>query len=174
MPRLIQGLLPGFVTILGLAALLVVPTIAARAVEVVVDAPELDAADAIVDDSIDPVLQETRRLQQVLEEMRRAGEPEVDVAARERELGAAEEELTERRIAVLSKDSGVSEAEIASMRAEGKGWGVIAKELGVHPGVLGVGHGKGPKGTPPGQAKVKAKGKAKGESKGKSKGKGGN
>ena len=34
----------------------------------------------------------------------------------------------------------MSEADIASMRDSGMGWGQVGHELGVHPGVLGSGH----------------------------------
>ncbi len=42
----------------------------------------------------------------------------------------------------LSNISGVSQEEIEGMRTSGMGWGEIAHELGVHPGVLGLGHTK--------------------------------
>ena len=42
----------------------------------------------------------------------------------------------------LSNIAGVSQEDIEGMRASGMGWGEIAHELGVHPGVLGLGHTK--------------------------------
>ncbi len=43
----------------------------------------------------------------------------------------------------LADVSGVVESDLASMRDSGMGWGQIGHELGVHPGVLGLGHGRG-------------------------------
>jgi hypothetical protein len=43
----------------------------------------------------------------------------------------------------LADVSGVIESDLASMRDSGMGWGQIGHELGVHPGVLGLGHGRG-------------------------------
>lgn len=42
----------------------------------------------------------------------------------------------------LANISSVSVEEIAQMREDGLGWGNIAQELGIHPGKLGLGHGK--------------------------------
>jgi len=42
----------------------------------------------------------------------------------------------------LSNVAGVSQEDIEGMRVSGMGWGEIAHELGVHPGVLGLGHTK--------------------------------
>lgn len=57
---------------------------------------------------------------------------EIDVAAAEQAYADAVAELT----GVISQD-------LLDMREAGMGWGNIAKELGVHPGVLGLGHTKG-------------------------------
>jgi len=52
-------------------------------------------------------------------------------------------DLIDAEIAALTaKRTGVMEGEIAQMRADGMGWGEIAHALGVHPGVLGLGHSK--------------------------------
>lgn len=45
--------------------------------------------------------------------------------------------------AALVKATGTTLSEISAMRNEGLGWGQIAHELGIHPGVLGLGHTKG-------------------------------
>lgn len=42
----------------------------------------------------------------------------------------------------IAELSGVLTSDIAAMRAEDMGWGQIAHELGVHPGLLGLGHTK--------------------------------
>lgn len=59
------------------------------------------------------------------------------------------------RLLAWASESGVSVDEIAALRAEGKGWGVIAKELGTHPGngrIMGNGGGHG-RDNAPGQQK---------------------
>lgn len=43
--------------------------------------------------------------------------------------------------------AGVLGEDIYGMRAGGMGWGAIAHELGIHPGTLGLGHGKKKKGN---------------------------
>jgi hypothetical protein len=65
--------------------------------------------------------------------------------ASEDEIRAAEENLTEAQEAYaeeLSERTGVLTGEIEAMRNTGMGWGQIAHELGVHPGLLGLGHTK--------------------------------
>lgn len=42
----------------------------------------------------------------------------------------------------FAKEINATREEIASMRKQGMGWGQIAHKLGVHPGVLGLGHTK--------------------------------
>ena len=42
--------------------------------------------------------------------------------------------------AALAQAAGVALDEIADMRSDGLGWGQIAHELGLHPGLLGLGH----------------------------------
>jgi len=54
-------------------------------------------------------------------------------------LAAAETAYEE----ALAEKIGVTNDEIAAMRASGMGWGEIAHELGVHPSLLGLGHTKG-------------------------------
>ena len=75
---------------------------------------------------------------------------EADLAEAEKngnqeDIDAAEEKLAEAQEAyadVISEKSGVVSAEIVDMRNAGMGWGQIAHELGVHPGLLGLGHTK--------------------------------
>jgi hypothetical protein len=43
---------------------------------------------------------------------------------------------------LLAKNGEVTPEDIAAMREEGMGWGQIAHELGLHPGLLGMGHTK--------------------------------
>ena len=56
-------------------------------------------------------------------------------------LQAAQNEVVEAMAGI----AGVSVSDIAGMRGEGMGWGQIAHALGIHPGVLGLGHTKGGK-----------------------------
>jgi hypothetical protein len=66
-----------------------------------------------------------------------AASPEA-IAAAEQSVAAAEAAAQ----AAAAKAASVSTADIGAMRAAGLGWGEIAHELGVHPGVLGLGHAK--------------------------------
>jgi len=43
---------------------------------------------------------------------------------------------------LAAQRTGIEQGDIAQMRANGMGWGEIAHALGVHPGVLGLGHSK--------------------------------
>ncbi|MCK5068907.1 MAG: helix-turn-helix domain-containing protein [Desulfocapsa sp.] len=43
---------------------------------------------------------------------------------------------------VVSNLTGITQADIADMREAGMGWGNIAREIGVHPSVIGLGHTK--------------------------------
>lgn len=65
--------------------------------------------------------------------------------ASEEEITAAEEKLAEAQeayAAEISERTGVVTGEIEAMRNSGMGWGQIAQELGLHPGLLGLGHTK--------------------------------
>jgi len=75
---------------------------------------------------------------------------EADLAEAERngtqeDIDIAQEALTGTQEAyadLISEKTGVVSEEIAGMRNAGMGWGQIANELGVHPGLLGLGHTK--------------------------------
>jgi hypothetical protein len=68
-----------------------------------------------------------------------------EIAAAQAALDAAQDaydlaaEVAEQKTAEIG---GTSVEEIAEMRDSGMGWGEIAHELGIHPGVLGLGHTK--------------------------------
>lgn len=97
------------------------------------------------------------------------GKPGTGDATRAQEtLRRKEAELEKARVDAMAASSGVSRDKVAAMRASGRGWGDIARELGVSPRIVGVGDdgkdwrgpgpGKGKKkgwkhGMPPGQAK---------------------
>lgn len=67
------------------------------------------------------------------------------------EILAAEQDVLDATTALdeakegLAEVSGASVEDINDMRSDGMGWGDIAHALGIHPSVLGLGHGK--KGT---------------------------
>lgn len=88
-----------------------------------------------------------------------------DVARAKNILSQRQAELERARIDVLSASSGLSRDKIAAMRDAGRGWGEIARDLGINVDILGV----GPDGkdlTGKGYAKVANKGKKKGWKKG--------
>ena len=66
------------------------------------------------------------------------------------EIAAAREDLAKAQEAyddLVAEKTGVLSQEVAGMRNAGMGWGEIAQELGVHPGLLGLGHSKKGKGA---------------------------
>jgi len=65
-----------------------------------------------------------------------------------------------KRAQTIADLSGMSVDEVVAMRESGMGWGVIAKELGLHPGQLGMGH---PDGWEPHKTTKANKGKGKGK-----------
>jgi len=68
-----------------------------------------------------------------------------DLADAQKALGAAQTTKDDAQNALdkaIGELAGVSEEAIGDMRDSGMGWGQIAHELGVHPGVLGLGHTK--------------------------------
>ncbi len=68
-------------------------------------------------------------------------DPEVAAAfAKAKETGDPED--LARAEALLAEKVGVIIQEIADMRRSDRGWGEIAQEFGVHPGVLGLGHSR--------------------------------
>jgi hypothetical protein len=67
-------------------------------------------------------------------------DPELENAIKEADEGDAEAE--EEAESLLAEEAGVTPEDIAQMREDGMGWGEIAHELGLHPGLLGMGHTK--------------------------------
>ncbi|MDW7773492.1 MAG: hypothetical protein SCH71_11445 [Desulfobulbaceae bacterium] len=65
-----------------------------------------------------------------------SGAPETEIQSAEEKLTLAEEAYANE----IAERTGVLTGEIAAMRTDGMGWGQIAHELGVHPGLLGLGH----------------------------------
>lgn len=72
------------------------------------------------------------------------------LADAEYEYATSADELDRARIQLLAQGSGLAPGEIAAMRIGGKGWGAIARTVGVQPDVLGRGHEDA---TPPGPAR---------------------
>jgi len=112
-------------------------------------AAALAEAAVTADSSVREALREVETAQEALEQALATG-LEVDEARQ------ALEDAQESYMEVLSEISGVLTSEIAAMRESGMGWGEIAQELGVHPGLLGLGYTRGNQnhhaGTPPDQA----------------------
>lgn len=135
-------------------------------------APKPAQAQSLIPDplfqAVDNALNDVTRARNLYNKAVSAGDEEAAAEARdavnkaESDLGEAEANLDQERIAALSEASGVSEADIQAMRESGMGWGVIAKEIGLHPSAVarsGKGQGKG-------QSKDKSnKGKGKGKGK---------
>ena len=86
--------------------------------------------------SVDDAIGQLEKARGDMERVRKAGG---DVAGVRPEVESAEKSVEDARVKALAKESGLTEDSIRSMRSSGKGWGVIAKETGVHPGTLGVG-----------------------------------
>ncbi len=96
--------------------------------------PELDAALA--------ELEEAQAASGALE----GSEDQEAIDAALSELTAAQETVD----GIVTETTGVTAEDIEAMRDEGMGFGEIALELGLHPGVLGQGLQKGHLGPPPG------------------------
>ena len=102
------------------------------------------------DPGIQDALQDVDDAQTTVDELQaeiEAGDFENDVAeaAAIAELADAQQELENAEIAyagLVAEVSGVTAANIQSMRSAGMGWGQIAQDLGVHPSTLGRGLGK--------------------------------
>ncbi len=63
---------------------------------------------------------------------------QAEIMAARTAMERAQEQYTQQ----LSELTGVMVDDIGEMRENGMGWGQIATELGVHPGELGMGHGR--------------------------------
>ena len=90
---------------------------------------------AVSNGSLRNALGEVEKAQETMAKTIKSGDQSAMAAAR---VGLAKAEG--HYVSELADISGVSEADIASMRDSGMGWGQVGHELGVHPGVLGSGH----------------------------------
>jgi hypothetical protein len=102
-------------------------------------APQLDKEEPKTFEEIQLIMQRLQQGERELEEARQLGDEE-QIRMREREVEENRFQLEDSRVQTLSQESGVPPQQISQMRESGMGWGEIAKELGVHPGVLGYGH----------------------------------
>jgi hypothetical protein len=119
------------------------------------------AQERSVIETIDAFLDRAEQAREAFENSKSSGEESAARDARS-ELGRAERELDEARVRILAREGRVTTDRIWSMRFAGRGWGDIAKELKIHPGVLGRGHGKG-SGNEQGKGKGKGRGQGRGE-----------
>lgn len=83
-------------------------------------------------------LSDVEAAQEGLEEAMATGTPE-EIEQATTELEAAEKAYAD----AVAELTGVVSKDLVDMREAGMGWGNIAKELGVHPSILGLGHTKG-------------------------------
>jgi hypothetical protein len=75
--------------------------------------------------------------EKALEAAKATGNPTI-IAAAQRAYDTAKTHAEN----ALARAACVATSEISAMRSQGMGWGQIAHEMGVHPGVLGLGHSK--------------------------------
>lgn len=94
-------------------------------------------AASMPDEQTEAALTAVEEAEAALTEAEQNGTPE-DIEAARANLEKAEEAYTD----LIAERTGVLSMEIADMRSSGMGWGEIAHELGVHPGLLGLGHTK--------------------------------
>lgn len=142
----------------------------AAGVSVSVDTDILDPVDAVIDKAVEPVLKEVVKAREAIDEMKRIGEKAEKIEEAVRNLENLEIKLEAARVEVSAQNLGVEPSKIRELRKTGKGWGVIAKEMGMHPGSLGVGHkNKNDDWKKSKVNKKKKKSKGKGKGKGKNK-----
>jgi len=89
--------------------------------------------------------EQLEQVRQIYEQAKQAGNvqeastAEKEIERAEKQLSQSETRLDEARVNALADEAGVSPQKVRELRLSGKGWGVIAKELGVHPSALGKG-----------------------------------
>lgn len=116
-------------------------------------APALATGDDPVLKRMDAVLEENTRLREDAWKARKHGKDAARQAAEAFE--ASEARLEKSRTEALAHVAGISPTQVEAMRKEGKSWGQVAGEVGVHPGFLGI--GKVPMYEPPQVRKAMAK-----------------
>lgn len=116
-------------------------------------APALATGDDPVLKRMDAVLEENTRLREDAWKARKHGKDAARQASEAFE--ASETRLEKSRTEALAHVAGISPTQVEAMRKEGKSWGQVAGEVGVHPGFLGI--GKVPMYEPPQVRKAMAK-----------------
>lgn len=116
-------------------------------------APALATGDDPVLRRMDAVLEENTRLREDAWKARKHGKDAARQASDAFE--ASEVRLEKSRTEALAHVAGISPTQVEAMRKEGKSWGQVAGEVGVHPGFLGI--GKVPMYEPPQVRKAMAK-----------------
>lgn len=89
---------------------------------------------------IDALIDEVNRARDILRDVEQSGD-EAKIFDAQEELQIRENELEDARIDAIAREANVSPGQVKELRASGMGWGRIAKELGVHPSVVGMGKG---------------------------------
>ena len=108
--------------------------------------------------------EEVRKAREILDKVRRAGtrqqqqQAEEDLDSAQDRYARAQKNLDQARLDAFADKCGKSPAEIQAMRDSGMGWGLIAKECGVHPSTAGKAKGKN-------KNKNKSQGKGRGKKK---------
>ncbi|MBW1750386.1 MAG: hypothetical protein JRJ37_06770 [Deltaproteobacteria bacterium] len=93
---------------------------------------------ATSDTSLQNALQDVQDNRDMLHKALNSNDPNAISVARNA-MAKAESAYTD----ALVKATGVISSDITAMRDSGMGWGVIAHELGVQPGLIGLGHDRG-------------------------------
>ena len=126
----------------------------AQKAENVANAAALDSDDPELADRVENAEKAEQELAEARKNLRSLPDDATEEERRQarQDVREARQDVKEARAAVaerLSEISGELQADITKMREEGYGWGVIAKEYGIHPSALGLGnkfgHRKGQK-----------------------------
>jgi hypothetical protein len=122
--------------------------------------------EAVVDEAVE-ASEEVRKAKEILDiVLKKKGtaeeqaKAEQDVENAQTRYNKAQKNLDTARVDAFASQCDKSPAEIQAMRDSGMGWGLIAKECGIHPSASGKGKGKD-------KVKNKDKGQGKGSTKNK-------
>lgn len=116
-----------------------VPQAGARGLEDALGTIETLATEAgNAEDRLDKVLEVYRQTRQAGNQQE-AEEVEEQVEDARQDVRQARQRLDEARYTALAEEAGVSPNKVRALRESGMGWGRVARELGVHPSLLGKG-----------------------------------
>ncbi len=90
------------------------------------------------DPDLEKALLEVKKAEEAKASLELDGASEEDLEQAQKRI----DEALEKVDSYMAGNAGVTDDDIKAMREEGMGWGEIAHELGLHPGVLGLGHEK--------------------------------